>query len=81
MTLNKNVISRIYLFALFAIVIWLLVDRGSDMFDLFSNAQPLPIIALVGLALLPFFANTGFWTIALRAVSYTHLTLPTNREV
>ena len=66
MTLNKNVISRIYLFALLAIVIWLLVDRGSDMFDLFSDAQPLPIIALIGLALLPFFANTGFWTIALR---------------
>ena len=66
MTFNKKIISRIYLFALVLIVIWLLIDRGSDMFDLFSDAQPLPIIALVGFALLPFFANTGFWTIALR---------------
>ena len=36
------------------------------MFDLFSEARPLPLIIVVGFAVLPFFANTAFWTIALR---------------
>jgi len=65
-TFNKSIISRIYIFALVAIMIWLLVDRGPDIFDLFSDARPLPVIALVIFAVLPFFANTAFWTIALR---------------
>lgn len=66
MTFNKSLISRIYLISVIAIVIWLLINRGSDMFDLFSDARPIPLIALVGFAVLPFFANTAFWTIALR---------------
>ena len=66
MTFNKSIISRIYLISVIAIVIWLLINRGSDMFDLFSDARPIPLIALVGFAVLPFFANTAFWTIALR---------------
>jgi len=66
MTYNKSFVGRIYLFVVIAIVIWLLVDRGSDMFDLFSEARPVPLIALVGFAVLPFLANTAFWTVALR---------------
>jgi len=66
MTYNKSFISRIYLLVVVSIVIWLLVDRGSDMFDLFSTSNPLMLVALVAFAVLPFFANTAFWTIALR---------------
>ena len=66
MTFNKNFASRIYLLLVIAIVIWLLIDRGSEMFDLFSEARPLPLIGLTVFAVLPFFANTAFWTIALR---------------
>ena len=66
MTFNKNFASRIYLLLVIAIVIWLLIDRGSEMFDLFSEARPLPLIGLAVFAVLPFFANTAFWTIALR---------------
>ena len=66
MTYNKSFVSRIYLFAVTSIVIWLLVDRGSDMFDLFSASNPVLLVALVAFAVLPFFANTAFWTIALR---------------
>ena len=36
------------------------------MFDLFSEARPLPLMAVVGFAFLPFFANKAFWTIALK---------------
>jgi len=66
MTYNKSFVSRIYLFAVTSIVIWLLVDRGSDMFDLFSASNPVLLVFLVAFAVLPFFANTAFWTIALR---------------
>ena len=66
MTFNKSFVTRLYLLGVVAIIVWLLVDRGSDMFDLFSEARPLPLIGLVGLAVLPFFANTAFWTIALK---------------
>ena len=66
MTFNKNLVTRFYLLGVVSIVIWLLVDRGSDMFDLFSEARPLPLIGLTGMAVLPFFANTAFWTIALK---------------
>jgi len=66
MTFNKSFVTRLYLLGVIAIVVWLLVDRGSDMFDLFSEARLLPLIGLVGLAVLPFFANTAFWTIALK---------------
>ena len=66
MTYNKSFVSRIYLFAVTSIVIWLLVDRGSDMFDLFSASNPVLLVSLVAFAVLPFFANTAFWTIALR---------------
>ena len=66
MTFNKRFLGRLYLVALIGIVVWLLADRGSEMFDLFSEARPLPLIAVVGFAVLPFFANTAFWTIALR---------------
>ena len=66
MTYNKRFLSRIYLVAVIGIVVWLLTDRGSEMFDLFSEARPLPLIAVVGFAFLPFFANTAFWTIALK---------------
>ena len=66
MTYNKSFVSRIYLFVIVSIVIWLLVDRGSDMFDFFSASNPVLLAALVAFAVLPFFANTAFWTIALR---------------
>ena len=66
MTYNKSFVSRIYLFVVVSIVIWLLVDRGSDMFDFFSASNPVLLVALVAFAVLPFFANTAFWTIALR---------------
>ena len=66
MTYNKNFVSRIYLLAVISIIIWLLVDRGSDMFDLFSASNPLLLVALVAFAVLPFLANTAFWTIALK---------------
>ena len=66
MTYNKSLITRIYLLVVVAIVIWLLVDRGSEMFDLFSASHPLLIVALVIFAVLPFLANTAFWTIALK---------------
>jgi len=66
MTFNKSFFGRIYLVAIIGIVVWLLVGRGSEMFDLFSEARPLPLIIVVGFAVLPFFANTAFWTIALR---------------
>ena len=66
MTFNKSFFGRIYLVAIIGIVVWLLVGRGSEMFDLFSEARPLPLIIVVGFAILPFFANTAFWTIALR---------------
>jgi len=66
MTFNKNFFGRIYLVAIIGIIVWLLADRGSEMFDLFSEARPLLLITVVGFAVLPFFANTAFWTIALR---------------
>ena len=66
MTYNKSFVSRIYLLAVISIIIWLLVDRGSDMFDLFSASNPLLLVALVAFAVLPFLANTAFWTIALK---------------
>ena len=66
MTYNKNFVSRIYLLILMGIIIWLLISRGSDILDIFSDARPIPLIALVGFAFLPFFANTAFWTIALK---------------
>ena len=66
MTYNKNLVSRVYLFVVVAIVIWLLVDRGSEMLDLFSTSHPVLLVALVVFAFLPFFANTAFWTIALK---------------
>ena len=66
MTYNKSLVTRIYLLVVVAIVIWLLVDRGSEMFDLFSASHPLLIVALVIFAVLPFLANTAFWTIALK---------------
>jgi len=66
MTFNKSFFGRIYLVAIIGIVVWLLVGRGSEVFDLFSEARPLPLIIVVGFAILPFFANTAFWTIALR---------------
>ena len=66
MTYNKSLVTRIYLLVVVAIVVWLLVDRGSEMFDLFSASHPLLIVALVIFAVLPFLANTAFWTIALK---------------
>ena len=66
MTYNKSLVTRIYLLVVVAIVIWLLVDMGSEMFDLFSASHPLLIVALVIFAVLPFLANTAFWTIALK---------------
>ena len=66
MTYSKSLVTRIYLLVVVAIVIWLLVDRGSEMFDLFSASHPLLIVALVIFAVLPFLANTAFWTIALK---------------
>ncbi len=66
MTYNKSFVSRIYLLAVISIIIWLLVDRGSDMFDLFSASNPLLLVALVAFAVLPFLANTSFLTIALK---------------
>ena len=66
MTYNKSLVTRIYLLVVVAIVIWLLVDRGSEMFDIFSASHPLLIVALVIFAVLPFLANTAFWTIALK---------------
>jgi len=66
MTYNKSFVSRIYLFVVVSIVIWLLVDRGSEMFDFFSTSNPLLLVALVVFAILPFFANTAFWAIALK---------------
>ena len=66
MTYNKNLVSRVYLFVVVAIVIWLLVDRGSEMLDLFSTSRPVLLVSLVVFAFLPFFANTAFWTIALK---------------
>ena len=66
MTYNKSLVTRIYLLVVVATVIWLLVDRGSEMFDLFSASHPLLIVALVIFAVLPFLANTAFWTIALK---------------
>ena len=66
MTYNKNLVSRVYLFVVVAIVIWLLVNRGSEMSALFSASHPVLIISLVVFAFLPFFANTAFWTIALK---------------
>ena len=66
MTYNKSFVSRLYLFVVVYIVIWLLVDRGSDMFDFFSASNPVLLVALVAFAVLPFFATTASWTIALR---------------
>ena len=66
MTYNKNLVSRVYLFVVVAIIIWLLVDRGSEMLDLFSTSHPALLVSLVVFAFLPFFANTAFWTIALK---------------
>ena len=66
MTYNKNLVSRVYLFVVVAIIIWLLVDRGSEMLDLFSTSHPVLLVSLVVFAFLPFFANTAFWTIALK---------------
>ncbi len=66
MTYNKSLVTRIYLLVVVSIVVWLLVDRGSEMFDLFSASHPLLIVALVIFAVLPFLANTAFWTIALK---------------
>ena len=66
MTYNKNLVSRVYLFVVVAIVIWLLVDRGSEMLNLFSTSHPVLLVSLVVFAFLPFFANTAFWTIALK---------------
>ncbi len=47
MTYNKSLVTRIYLLVVVAIVVWLLVERGSEMFDLFSASHPLLIVALV----------------------------------
>ncbi len=66
MTFNKSFFGRIYLVAIICIVVWIIVGRVSEMFDIFSEARPLPLIIVVGFAVLPFFANTAFWTIALR---------------
>ena len=54
MTYNKSLVTRIYLLVVVAIVIWLLVDRGSEMFDLFSASHPVLIVALVIFSVLPF---------------------------
>ena len=50
MTYNKNFVSRIYLLILMGIIIWLLISRGSDILDIFSDARPIPLITLVGFA-------------------------------
>ena len=60
MTYNKNLVSRVYLFVVVAIVIWLLVDRGSEMLDLFSTSHPVLLVSLVVFAFLPFFAIQHF---------------------
>ena len=36
------------------------------MLDLFSTSHPVLLVSLVVFAFLPFFANTAFWTIALK---------------
>lgn len=55
-----------YLVVLVGVASWLIVDRGPAMADLFREARPWPLLGLVAASLLPFLANTAFWTIALR---------------
>ena len=60
-----------YLVVLVAVAIWLVADRGSAMVDLVSQAKPWPVLGLVAVSMLPFLANTAFWTLALRELGET----------
>ena len=60
-----------YLVVLVAVAVWLVTDRGSAMVDLVGQAKPWPVLGLVAVSMLPFLANTAFWTLALRELGET----------
>ena len=60
-----------YLVVLVAVAVWLVTDRGSAMVELVSQAKPWPVLGLVAVSMLPFLANTAFWTLALRELGET----------
>ena len=60
-----------YLVVLAAIAAWLIAGRGPAMAELFDQARPWPLLGLVAASILPFLANTAFWTLALRELGET----------
>ena len=60
-----------YLVVLAAIAAWLIADRGPAMAEVVGQARPWPLLGLVAASILPFLANTAFWTLALRELGET----------
>ena len=60
-----------YLVTLTGLAAWLVADRGPAMIDLMRQARPWPLLGLVAASILPFLANTAFWTLALRELGET----------
>ena len=60
-----------YLVVLAGVAAWLVADRGSAMADLVGEIRPWPLLGLVAASILPFLANTAFWTLALRELGET----------
>ena len=69
--MNRRRATIAYLVALAAVTAWLVADRGSAMVDLVDQVQPVPLLGLVAASMLPFLANTAFWTLALRELGET----------
>ena len=60
-----------YLLVVIGIAIWLIVERGQSMLNLFNEIKLWPLLIIVVASILPFFANIAFWTIALRELGET----------
>ena len=69
---GANALATIaYLVVLAGVTAWLVADRGSAMADLVGEIRPWPLLGLVAASILPFLANTAFWTLALRELGET----------
>lgn len=69
--MTRRRVTIAYLVALAIVAAWLVTNRGSAMANLISEARPWPLLGLVAASILPFLANTAFWTLALRELGET----------
>ena len=69
--MTRRRLTVVYLAVVAAVAAWLVADRGSAMADLLVEARPWPLLGLVAASMLPFLANTAFWTLALRELGET----------